>query len=133
MADLGGRSQDYQFLLVTATLLPLWVSASYSRHKQGFYSSEKLEVRSSSLEVSSMPCASLSFPARFAQLKLESYDSCDYSRVANSVLGYRVELLVLQGAPWSLSSVHPAKKCYSPRMLCLCLEGHTQLSLKGLC
>lgn len=74
-----------------------------------FYSCEKLEVRSSSLEVSSMPCASLSFPARFAQLKLESYDLCNYSRVANCVLGYRVELLVLQGALWSLSSVHPAK------------------------
>lgn len=64
-----------------------------------FYSSEKLKVRSSSLEIFSMSCASLSFPARFSQLKLESYDSCDYSGVANCVLGYRVELLVLQGAP----------------------------------
>lgn len=53
-----------------------------------FYSSEKLEVRSSSPEVSSMLGASLSFPAGFAQLKLESYDSCNYSRVANCVLGY---------------------------------------------
>lgn len=50
-----------------------------------FYSSE---VRSSSLEVSSVLGASLSFPAGFAQLKLESYDLCDYSQVANCVLGY---------------------------------------------
>lgn len=50
-----------------------------------FYSSE---VRSSSLEVSSVLGASLNFPAGFAQLKLESYDLCDYSQVANCVLGY---------------------------------------------
>lgn len=98
------RNQDSRFSLICCLSgsQPPIQGISGSRV---FYSSEKLEVRSASLEVSSVCSASLSFPAGFAQLKLESYDLCDYSGVANCVLGYRVELLVLQGAPWSLSSV----------------------------